>query len=52
MSPIVIASVRGMKFGTDSKSTPYMASEKFWITNDTPTAVINGASRGAWRSGL
>ena len=51
-SPIVIAAVRGMKFGTDSKSTPYSASETFWTMNETPTAVMSAASRGACRRGL
>ena len=46
-SPIVIASVRGMKLGTDSKVTPYSASEMFCTMKDTPTAVMSGASRGA-----
>ena len=49
---IEIASVRGMKSGIVWKLGPYTARPMFWRMNETPTAVINGASRGARRSGL
>ena len=49
---IEITSVRGMKSGIVWKLGPYTARPMFWRMNETPTAVISGASRGARRRGL
>ena len=50
-SPIWILAVGGITCGVLIGDGPYRIWMKFWRMNETPIAVISGASRGALRSG-
>ncbi len=41
----------GKTWGNDLGDGPYQIWTRFWRMNDTPMAVISGASRGAFRNG-
>ena len=41
----------GKIWGVDCGDAPQMIWTMFWRMNETPMAVIRGASRGAFRSG-
>ena len=50
--PIEITQVSGKIFGEFVWNGPYRSITMFWRMNETPMAVIRGARRGAFRSGL
>ena len=49
--PTGICHDSGKTWGAPRSPEPTMTSAAFWRMNDTPTAVISGASRDACRNG-
>ena len=49
--PRGICQSAGRSAGSAGRRQPAIISAMFWRMNDTPMAVIRGASRGACRSG-
>ena len=49
--PIGICQLSGKIWGAARSPEPARTRATFWRMNETPIAVISGASRGAFRSG-